>query len=148
MAKQRVQKELTRWRNMLEYAREEYGPDGFRAYLAQAAEKDTPHIARAGEYFGLDPNHQTEAQVLLRVLAQILFPKKGRRKGTKAWSGLRLLTLAFRAQEMEAKHPRLNDSNLAKKIYGEFPDEYKSEHAVRQRLASARKQITTRTLAK
>src|SRR5262245_26210004 len=139
MAKQRVQKELKGWRNHLELFRAKRSEE-YRAYLAELAGGPAPRrLARAGEYFGLNPTDPIESAVLLRILSDVLFPKKGRRKGTKEWDTERLLFLAEQVKWLEAKHPRWNDSRLAQEIHEKMsPGFYKSRHAVRQKLSTAR----------
>jgi hypothetical protein len=74
----------------------------------------------------------------LRVLADILFPGKGRKKGSEKWSHSRVLLLSCRVKELEAERPGLSDSDLAHRIWKRFRGEYKSSCVVRQRLAEAR----------
>jgi hypothetical protein len=142
MAKQRAQKELNGWREYLIMVRQKLPPEKYRANLAKLADGDghglPVRLRRAGEYFGLDPTDQIESKFLLIILAEILFPDKGRKKGTKEWDTVRLWLLASRVKFLEEEHPRWNDSRLAKEIYKDSPRKYKSWHAVRQRLASAR----------
>src|SRR5262249_42884494 len=125
MAKQRVQKELKRWRKFFEHGQQIVPPDKYSAKLVEMADRIPLSLVRAGGYFGLNPADQLECAVLLRVLASILFPQKGRKKGSRhKWPMLRTMLLAFRLEELETAHPNLGDSELARRILTRFPREY------------------------
>jgi len=153
MAKQRVQTELKAWRKFFEHRREVMSPDRFSALLAKWAAGDgvPAALARAGEYFGLNPSDEIESKILLLTLTTILFAKKGRKKGSKEWSALRLTLLGYRAKEIEADYPGLGDTDLARRIIKRFgkeesfgKPEYKSANVVRQQLPKARAMAISR----
>src|SRR5262249_16352243 len=152
MAKQRVQKDLKQWREFLEDRSQRLTDAERRAFYERflGITPLPPGLVRAGEYFGLDPTDVIESNVLLQILCAVLFPRKGRRSGSKEWSALRLSLLAYRAREIEKERPGLKDSDIAEIICKRFKKEelsgkkeYKNANIVRLQLPRARSLLKT-----
>lgn len=101
---------------------------------------DDSALLRAAKYFGLDPIR--DADLLLRVLADVLFGKAGRPKGSKKWDSSKLLQLAHHHLEVKWHSPKLSDKRAMVEVKRRYPEHYRhdTEEMMRQMLQAARNQ--------
>jgi hypothetical protein len=110
------------------------------------SEQDEKSLAKAAEYFRLDPKNPLGRERLLYKLADVVFGpdgKRGRPKGSAtSWGntlmGNRLVTLGRIYEKKKKQNPKLSDAKIAKLIKAEH-DEFKNDDAeqIRQRLRKA-----------
>jgi ElaB/YqjD/DUF883 family membrane-anchored ribosome-binding protein len=98
-------------------------------------------VLRAATYFNLDVTKKADSGLLLQVLAEVVFPNRGRQSGTAAWSVHRLAALAAHWRELEQANPGISDNEAAKEIKKRYPKQYQSADAIRVRLPEARVMI-------
>jgi hypothetical protein len=127
----------------LERAR--YGFYGLgREQVEKQAEKS---LAKAAEYFQLDPKNPTGRERLLYKLADVVFGpdgKKGRPKNTKTyWDSRRLCDLGAIYRKKRSENPKLSKAKIAKLIKDEHK-EFKNDDAeqIRQRLRAADREFS------
>jgi hypothetical protein len=111
-----------------------------------ASEQAEKSLAKAAQYFQLDPKNPLGRERLLYKLADVVFGpdgKRGRPKGgTTSWgntpTGHRLLKLGEIYQQKKYENPKLSDAKIAKLIKSEC-DQFKNDDAeqIRQRLRRA-----------
>ena len=77
------------------------------------SEQNEKSLAKAAEYFELDPKNPDHRERLLYKLADVVFGppgKKGRPMySATAWRGRRLITLGKIYEEKKRKNPKLSD---------------------------------------
>jgi hypothetical protein len=116
-----------------------------------------PHIARLGkleehygcnpkaldaavQYFGLDAASVGDRELLVYILADVVFGRqRGRPKGSKtAWDTNRLLQLFSAYKQCKSANPALSDSALAKQIADTKEFSKNSVDQIRQQLGAAK----------
>jgi hypothetical protein len=116
-----------------------------------------PHIARLGkleewygcnpkaldaavQYFGLDAATVGHRELLVYILADVVFGRqRGRPKGSKtAWDGDRLLQLFSAYKQCKNANPALSDSAIAKQIADTKEFSKNSVDQIRQQLGPAK----------
>jgi hypothetical protein len=118
------------------------------AAIGALVESSRPTIASAFRQLGLDPEISSHRELLLVVLAQIVFgPKRrgGRRKGTVKnpsahWHSARLFLLGVHFEKVVKANPGISDRQAGHKITKQFPYPGVSPDTIRKRLPAARKQ--------
>jgi hypothetical protein len=95
-------------------------------------------LLKAAAYFKLDPSKEADLYVLLQILAEVVFPDRGRQSGTAGWGARRLNDLGRHWREVERANPGISDSRAAKEIKERYPQKYQSAAAIRPRLPDAR----------
>jgi hypothetical protein len=98
-------------------------------------------VNRAAKYFNLDMNKREESDLLLGILAVLVFPNVGRKKGSAQWNSLRLSQLGGHWREIERANPGISDSKAAVQIKKRYPKHYQSADSIRPRLPDARLMI-------
>jgi hypothetical protein len=94
-------------------------------------------LERATAYFKLDP--KADAQVLLLILANVVFPATGRERGRMSWSIERLKRLGAHYDEVALSNPGgISHNWAAKEIKKRYPKQYASADAIRSHLMDAR----------
>jgi hypothetical protein len=80
--------------------------------------------------------------LLLHILADVLFGKAGRPKGSKKWDSSKLLQLAQHHLEVKWHSPKLSDKRAMIEVKKRYPEHYRNttEEMMRQMLRAARKQ--------
>jgi hypothetical protein len=101
----------------------------------------TPSLQKAAETFRLDPHSDWHCQILVRILARLIFSKgkKGRPRDTFKWHPQREHHLGYHFYELKQEKPKIKYSEAARIIMKRYPDEYADckEMALRQRLRGA-----------
>jgi hypothetical protein len=118
----------------------------FHLYLKDNCECDPKSLENAAKFFGLDLTRELDCDILIRVLAAVLFPTKrrGRAKGSnKYWTDYRLCLLGRKDRELRAANPGYNDTEIAKVISedAEFKAFRKDPDPIRKRLPAGRKSL-------
>jgi hypothetical protein len=98
----------------------------------------SPAVSKAAQYFNLDLTKKDDADLLLNILAGVVFPERGRDKGNKHWGVDRLVKLGKQWLEIARSSPGISDYDAAEKIKKQYPGQYQSEDTIRQRLPDAR----------
>jgi hypothetical protein len=94
-------------------------------------------LERATAYFKLDP--KADAQVLLVILANVVFPATGRERGRMSWGIERLKRLGAHYDEVALANPGgISDNWAAKEIKKRHPKQYATADAIRSHLMDAR----------
>jgi hypothetical protein len=148
MAKRdRVKQRLEYWREHLDSgfphpsdSRLAALPDRLIKYLRfTGGGADPGSLKRAAEYFGLNPAHKDESDVLLRILADVVFakPAKGRPTGS-TWDEDRLSKLGHHLHDLEKRLGRLSDTEAAKELVKMRDYKNQKWESLRQRLPAAR----------
>jgi hypothetical protein len=100
-------------------------------------------LERATAYFKLDP--KADAQVLLLILANVVFPATGRERGRMSWGIERLKRLGAHYDEVALANPGgISDNWAAKEIKNRHPKQYASADAIRSHLMDARMMTRSR----
>jgi len=104
---------------------------------------DHPQLEKAATFFGLDLRIPAQRELLLVILADVLFfeSKKGRPSGQKGkWDRLTLIQLAVDCNKVKEDIPRISDRKAAGLIKDRFRERYKhvSVEMIRQKLKIAR----------
>jgi|SRR5262249_14636419 len=102
-----------------------------------------PGLSKAADFFGLDLSKSEQRQLLLNILADVVFgeQKKGRPRAKKRkWDVLTLIQLAVDCNKVKAEAPGISDKKAAGLIKNHFSGRYKhaSAEMIRQYLADAR----------
>ena len=109
--------------------------------LTRLANSMGPSLRSAAEAFGLDPHSEWHREILLRILAQLVFSdgKKGRPKETLKWYPEREYDLGYHFHLLRQEKPGIKFSEAAKAVKRRWPKEYadSSETTLRQRMRSA-----------
>jgi hypothetical protein len=109
-------------------------------------EQDEKSLAKAAEFFGLDPNKPSERDRLLYKLAEVAFGpdgKKGRPWGSRTSWGRRLITLGMIYDKKKLENPKLSDAKIARMIADEFAEfRHVDVEQIRQRLKMASKEYS------
>src|SRR5262249_50594645 len=100
-------------------------------------------VQDAFRYFGLNPQEPAHRDILLIVLADVVFgPRhRGRRRGSQSWDAKRLFLLGCDYDTVAANQPKMSNSEAAKKIKRLPRYKHDSETTIRQRLPAARRQL-------
>ena len=98
--------------------------------------KKSAALLKAADYFKIELDNKTQSAWLLRNLAEVVFPEKGREKGSKYWGFERLSQLSVHWIEVDG--PQISDSEAARKIKKRYPKQYQSADAIRPQLNDAR----------
>jgi hypothetical protein len=132
MAKRRrsIADRLKTWREFLEDVTECY-PEGLSVLFE---EKRSAAVLEAARYFNLDLTNQLDADRLLHILADVVFPGTGRQQGDKHWGIERLTALGAHFLEVRGRHLILSDSKAAEEIKERYPKLYQSAAAIRPHL--------------
>jgi len=131
-----VAERLKETKDFYEDARE-VCPDLMPIFYGDPTRK-SPALLKAADYFRIDLSSAVETAFLLRTLAAVAFPERGRSKGTKHWNIDRLKTLGEHWFEVEQAVPGVSDSKAAKAIWKKYPKQYQSDEAIRPNLPDAR----------
>jgi hypothetical protein len=96
-------------------------------------------LKRAAKYFGLNHEDKADLNVLLHILADVVFAKPNR--GRPKDGGERLFRLGVHLHLLEQQEGRLSDTDAAKKLC-ELPD-YQSQQpdSLRKQLPAARRDL-------
>lgn len=133
---------LAYWREILDTIRSE-PPSRYARYLYKSfSKKRAPALSKAANYFGLDIATRTDARILLRILASVIFEtqEKNRPAGSKKWDAVRLFQLCIHHKLIEKENPRISGGKAAEEIKKRFPRHYQHDGpaTIRQRLLAAR----------
>jgi hypothetical protein len=100
-----------------------------------------PSLQSAAEAFGLDPQSEWHREILVRILAGLMFGKgkKGRPSKSVKWDWHRAADLGMHFDELKQEKPNIKYSQAAKIIKDRYPEEYAdcTEMTLRQRMRSA-----------
>jgi hypothetical protein len=115
-------------------------------YLSNNCECDPKSLENAANFFKLDLKQELDCDILIRVLAAVLFPTKrrGRTKGNnKYWTDFRLCLLGRKDREIRTKYPEYNDTEIAELISkdADFSEFGKDPDPIRKRLPAGRKSL-------
>jgi hypothetical protein len=102
-------------------------------------------LAKAAEHYGLDPKNSVHREMLLLVLADVLFGspgKKGRPKGTRTtWGNETLLDLGWIYEKTKRQNPKLSAAKIAELIHSEHKEFQNIDvEQIRQKLPEARRE--------
>jgi hypothetical protein len=136
MAKVSIAKRLKSTKDFYEDARE-LCPDLMHLFYGDPNRKN-PALLRAADYFKVDLSNPVQSAFLLRILADMAFPERGRTKGTRHWNVERLSKLGQHWLEAEQATPGISDSQAAARIWKKYPKQYQSDEAIRPNLPDAR----------
>jgi hypothetical protein len=94
----------------------------------------------AAQYFGLDAATADDRELLVYILADVVFGRqRGRPKGSKtAWDSARLLQLFSAYEQCKNANPALSDSVIAKQIADTKEFSKNSVDQIRQQLGPAK----------
>jgi hypothetical protein len=148
MAKRdRVKQRLEYWRERLDSgfphpsdSRLAALPDELIKYFRfKGGGADPGSLKRAAEYFGLNPEDKNQSDMLLHILADVVFakPAKGRPTGS-TWDEDRLSELGQHLHNLEKRVGRLSDTEAAKKLVKVRDYKNQKWESLRQRLPAAR----------
>jgi hypothetical protein len=126
-------KKFLEFRDFLEDLRE-FCPEHIPAWREQVVAMPSPPLLKAANELKLD----LADPLLLHILGKIVFPPRGRTKGSNRWRGLRLQQLGEHWREVEQANPGISDSKAAKEIKKRYPKLYQSADTIRPRLPDAR----------
>jgi hypothetical protein len=102
----------------------------------------TDELRKAAKYFDLDPRKPTEAAILLRILAGVIFETREpkRPKGSKKWDERRLFRLCCHHMLVEDEIPNISDRMAGLEIKKRFPEHYRHDDpkTIQKRLPAAR----------
>jgi hypothetical protein len=115
-------------------------------FLEDNCEYDPKSLEKAADYFALDLKQELDIDILIRVLAAVLFPTRrpGRAKGNnKYWTDSRLIRLGMEDCELRAKNSGYNDTEIARRISEDaaFKEFRKDPDPIRKRLPAGRKSL-------
>jgi hypothetical protein len=130
---------LREWKELLEDVRE-CRPEWMQSVFGSGAKQGSA-VPKAANYFKLDLTKKDDTDLLLRILAQVAFPERGREKGSKQWGVDRLTKLGRHWREVERMCAGISDIEAAKKIQKQHPKDYQSPDVIRLRLPDARLMI-------
>ena len=101
---------------------------------------DDSAVRRAAKFLGLEPGRDSD--LLLHILADVLFGKAGRPKGSKKWDSSKLLQLAHHHLEVKWHSPKLSAMGAMIEVKKRYPEHYRNttEEMMRQMLRAARNQ--------
>jgi hypothetical protein len=106
---------------------------------------DPGSLTAAAQFFKLDLAADYQREILLRVLADVLFGKRrGRPKGSNSkWHRHRRTLLALVYERAKAAFPELSDAKIAKLMSesGRSPFKGENPEQLRQRLIAARREL-------
>jgi hypothetical protein len=132
---------------LIEYLRkrDDLTKGALRLYL-EGCECDQKSLDKAAKFFELDAKQEADCDILMRVLAAVLFPtrKRGRvSAGHKYWTDYRLCLLGRKDRELRNKNPDLNDTEIAEIISKdkEFDIFRKDSNPIRKRLPAGRQSL-------
>jgi hypothetical protein len=98
-------------------------------------------LQRAAEAVGLDPHNEWHCEILVRILAHLMFGegKRGRPKHTTKWDAQRGFDLGHHFHLVQQERPKIKFSEAAKAIKLRWPEVYAgcSEMTLRQRVHDA-----------
>jgi hypothetical protein len=126
----------------------------FRRWLLKASDQQveryagviTPSLQRAAEAFHLDPQSDWHREILVNILAQLMFGdgKRGRPRNTLKWDWDRAYNLGDAVAAIRQEKPDIPYSQVAKIILHRYPKEYAdcSEAALRRRVRDAHEHYT------
>ena len=101
----------------------------------------TPSLQEAADAFNLDPDSEWHREILVRVLAHLMFGqgKRGRPPMTLKWAPPREYDLGMHFNELKREKPNIKYSQAAKLIKHRYRKEYAdcSETTLRQRMPGA-----------
>jgi hypothetical protein len=96
-------------------------------------------VADAYKYFELDPKNPVHTKILLGILADVCFPRRGRKKRLDNYY---YVCLARCFEAIVRKHERVSDSEAAKLIQQKFSGfDHLTADALRRQLPEARKRL-------
>jgi hypothetical protein len=130
---------LKSWRELLEDIKE-CRPEWLTSEFGSGA-KPSPEVLKAAKYFNLDLTKKDDSALLLRIMAEVVFPPRGRQKGNKQWGVDRLVTLGKQWLEIQRVEPGISDEEAARKISNQYHGQYQSKDTIRPRLPDARLMI-------
>lgn len=101
-------------------------------------ERQREALRRAREYFGPLDNQIT----LLYILADIVFGKAGRPRGSKKWSYDRLVQLDDDCRRVKSQFPKLTDKQAVTVVKRQHPKRYRDDtpESMRQRLRTSHRE--------
>lgn len=113
-----------------------------KAYGGLAA-RTTGELSKAATYFSLDPNKPTDAAILLRILASVVFGAREAKRptGSTKWDEGRLFRLLVHRMRLEREIPGISDAKAAAEIKKRHPQyKYIGIKSLRQCLSAARRE--------
>ena len=115
-------------------------------FLQDNCDCNPKSLERAADFFGLNLKQELDWDILIRVLAAVLFPtkKRGRTKGdNKYWTDYRLCLLGRKDSEIRTENPDYSDTEIARVISedAEFKQFRKDPDPIRKRLPAGRKSL-------
>jgi hypothetical protein len=127
-----IQKRLDYHRRCLDYAGRMEHP-----------ELDWGALVAAARFFKLDLAQNHNRQILLHVLADVLFGKRrGRPKGSNSkWHRARRFLLVMIYEKAKTAFPEVSDAKIAKLISERGPFKGENPEQLRQRLIAARREL-------
>ena len=72
--------------------------------------KHSRALLRAADYFKLDLTKETDTDLLLKILAEVVFPSRGRQVGTAGWGVERLRQLGAHWRDLDRENPGISDT--------------------------------------
>jgi hypothetical protein len=135
-------KRLAYWRELLDSIRSELTPKSAKRKFESLSRQRTPYLDKAANYFDLKVSRRTDAAILVRILASVIFDsrEKNRPAGSKKWDEVRLFQLFIHHKLIEREKPSISDSRAAEEIKNRFPGHYQRDEpaTIRQRILAAR----------